>query len=608
MTKTKPPAAPSLVWFRNDLRLGDNPALHTAVQRGAPILCFFILEEDNGLRALGAASRWWLHHSLERLSAALEARGGRLDLFKGRAGDIVPALAKATKAGTAFWNRRYGGSAVSLDATLEKTLADDGCPVETSNGRLLNEPGLVKTKTGGSYSVYSFYWKAALALGAPAKPLPPPSKLQAAHYPAGGPQRVGLKDLALLPTRDWASSWGDAWTPGEEGARERLRDFLHGDLSRYPVERNLLAVKGTSHLSAHLRFGEISPRQVAEAVAAHKTSSAGDGAAKFMAEIGWREFDYQVMHTHPKLAEENLDHRFDRMPWRKLTKDELDAWRRGQTGYPVVDAGMRELWATGYMHNRVRMITASFLIKHLLGDWRIGEKWFWDCLCDADPGEQHDELAMGRRLRRRSLAVFPDIQPGAAGPQVRSRRRLRARPRARTRETAEGRHSRAVASRRRDAGSRRREAGQDLSHAHGRPCGGARAGPRRLSGDEKLTGRFGGFERPEDALLAGTRFDGREKVLDLELEAVGRAHNLVRGRFHDAGGPRRVSRRLAGERGLAREALRSHGKIDHGGRDFLRRLPLLGNRSEDAQRLIVEVDHHAHDSTDRTPRWRRRSP
>ncbi len=385
MTKTKPPAAPSLVWLRNDLRLGDNPALHTAIQRGAPILCFFILEEDNGLRALGAASRWWLHHSLERLSAALEARGGRLDLFKGRAGDIVPALAKATKAGTAFWNRRYGGSAVSLDATLEKTLADDGCPVETSNGRLLNEPGLVKTKTGGSYSVYSFYWKAALALGAPAKPLPPPSKLQAAHYPAGGPQRVGLKDLALLPTRDWASSWGDAWTPGEEGARERLRDFLHGDLSRYPVERNLLAVKGTSHLSAHLRFGEISPRQVAEAVAAHKTCSAGDGAAKFMAEIGWREFEYQVMHTHPKLAEENLDHRFDRMPWRKLTKGELDAWRRGQTGYPVVDAGMRELWATGYMHNRVRMITASFLIKHLLGDWRIGEKWFWDCLCDADP-------------------------------------------------------------------------------------------------------------------------------------------------------------------------------------------------------------------------------
>ena len=255
----------------------------------------------------------------------------------------------------------------------------------TSNGRLLNEPGLVKTKTGGDYSVYSFYWKAALALGAPAKPLLSPSKLQAAHYPAGGPQRVSLKDLALLPTRDWANSWGDAWTPGEEGAHRRLHEFLHGDLSRYPVERNLLAVKGTSHLSAHLRFGEVSPRQVAEAVATHKTAGAGDGPAKFMAEIGWREFDYQVMHTHPDLAEENLDRRFDRMPWRKLPKGELAAWRKGQTGYPVVDAGMRELWATGYMHNRVRMITASFLIKHLLGDWRIGEKWFWDCLCDADP-------------------------------------------------------------------------------------------------------------------------------------------------------------------------------------------------------------------------------
>ena len=387
MKKPQPSTAPTIVWFRNDLRLADHPALHAAAARGAPVLCFFILEEDNGLRALGAASRWWLHHSLDRLGKALAERGGRLDLFKGNAREIVPALAETTKAGAALWNRRYGASAVALDDAIEEAVAIDGRAVETFNGRLIHEPWEIRTKAGGSYNVYSPYWKAAMALGDLPKPLPAPAKLTAASYPAEAPKRVALTDLGLLPTRDWASAWGDAWTPGEAGAQARLREFLAGDLSRYATERNALAVKGTSHLSAHLRFGEVSPRQVAEAaeVAAKKKAHTADGTKKFLAEIGWREFDYHVMHYHPDVAETNLNRKFDEMPWRDLPKAELAAWRKGQTGYPVVDAGMRELWATGYMHNRVRMITASFLIKHLLCDWRVGEKWFWDCLCDADP-------------------------------------------------------------------------------------------------------------------------------------------------------------------------------------------------------------------------------
>ncbi|WP_158810014.1 deoxyribodipyrimidine photo-lyase [Beijerinckia sp. L45] len=381
-------AAPSLVWFRSDLRLADNPALHAAIERGAPILCAFVLEDDNGLRALGAASLWWLHHSLEALAKDLEKHGGRLDLFQGRSGTITPALADASNAGAVFWNRRYGGAAIKHDEAIKTAVASGDRHVESFNGRLIHEPWEIKTKTGGSYGVYTPYWKAAIALGDTSEPLPAPRKLKAAPYPAGGPKRVSLKQLGLLPVKpDWAAGWLDAWTPGEAGAHARLTDFLDGDLSRYEHERNLLSVKGTSHLSAHLRFGEISPRQIVHAAeaAAKKEPHTRDGTKKFVAEIGWREFDYHVMFYHPDVAEVNLHRQFDRMPWRDVPKAELDAWKKGQTGYPVVDAGMRELWATGYMHNRVRMITASFLIKHLMCDWRIGEKWFWDCLCDADP-------------------------------------------------------------------------------------------------------------------------------------------------------------------------------------------------------------------------------
>lgn len=384
--RAKKTGDPSVVWFRDDLRLADNPALVAAKERGAPILCLFILEEDKGLRPLGAASRWWLHHSLEALGADLKDAGTRLDVFVGKASEIVPAVADAANAGALFFNRRYGGAAAALDATVTKAVKTESRAVETFNGRLLHEPWQIRTKAGGNYGVYTPYWKAALAEGDPGDPLPRPRQLDGAACPAGGPTRVSLADLDLLPKKpDWAGGLRTVWTPGEAGARERLDHFLDNDLAAYAEERNRLASDRTSRLSPHLRFGEISPRQIMAGVKAARATASADGAKTFLSEIGWREFDYHVLHYHPDVADKNLHENFDRMPWRALSNAGLEAWRQGRTGYPVVDAGMRELWATGYMHNRVRMIVASFLIKHLLCDWRVGEQWFWDCLCDADP-------------------------------------------------------------------------------------------------------------------------------------------------------------------------------------------------------------------------------
>lgn len=375
---------PSIVWFRNDLRMGDNPALHAAVKRKRPILPVFVLENDNGLRPLGAASRWWLHHSLASLEHDLVAAGAELLLFAGSAGDLLPALATASGAGALFFNRRYGESGRELDAAITTAVEALGCEVESFNGRLLHEPWEIETKAGGSYGVYGPYARAAQAKGLPDKVLSTPKTLDGFTY-EGTPASQDLQALALLPSKpDWAEGWRDRWTPGEAGAQARLRAFVSEKLADYPTERDRLATAGSSHLSPSLRFGELSSRQVLAAVRKAK-GKAAEGATKFIAELLWRDFDYHVLFHHPDLAEKNLHDKFDRMPWHKVSKPTLAAWQQGQTGFPAVDAGMRELWRTGYMHNRVRMITASFLIKDLLYDWRIGEGWFWDCLVDADP-------------------------------------------------------------------------------------------------------------------------------------------------------------------------------------------------------------------------------
>ena len=384
--KDKPPTGPSVVWFRNDLRLADNPALHAARERGDPLLCLFVLETDEGLRPHGGASRWWLHHSLASLAADLASAGACLVILEGEAATIVPKVVDAAGAGALFFNRRYGGAAARLDKAVAEAVEKTGSAVETFNGRLLHEPWEIETKAGGSYGVYTPYWKAARERGLPDSPLPKPRKLDGAAWSGEGPEKTTLEALGLLPSKpDWAKAFGARWTPGEAGAAARLRDFLKDDLAGYEEQRNQLASEATSHLSPHLRFGEISPRTIVAAVNEARTAATKADAECFLSEVGWREFDYHVLHHHPDVGEVNLHRNFDRMPWEEVSKADLQAWQQGRTGYPVVDAGMRELWQTGYMHNRVRMITASFLVKDLLCDWRVGEKWFWDCLCDADP-------------------------------------------------------------------------------------------------------------------------------------------------------------------------------------------------------------------------------
>ena len=356
---------------------------------GGPLICAFVFDEQSpDLRPLGGAARWWLHGSLQKLSADIAARGGRLDIFSGAAAKTIVALAQGSGAQAVVWNRRYGEAERDIDAAVKAALKDCGTAAHSFNGNLLFEPWQVKTKAGADFRVFAPFWKAARAMGEPQAPLPAPDIMQAAALPSAGPQHVSLASLKLLPQKpDWAGGLRAAFSPGEAAARQRIGEFLDGGASDYAENRNRPDLPSTSRLSPHLRFGEISPRQVYHAVLTAQASGkvrAQDGE-KFLSELGWREFSYHLLYHFPKLASENLQSRFNAFPWQAANVDHLKAWQRGMTGYPLVDAGMRELWQTGFMHNRVRMLCASFLIKDLLIDWRVGENWFWDTLCDADP-------------------------------------------------------------------------------------------------------------------------------------------------------------------------------------------------------------------------------
>ena len=379
----------AIVWFRDDLRLSDHPALTAAVATGLPVLCLYLVDEASpGLRPLGGASRWWLHGSLTDLASRLSGAGGRLDVFSGAAMDIVPAVAGAAGAKACFWSRRYGAPERAVDEAVTRALEAGGTRVETSAGTVLHEPATVRSKSGGAFRVFTPFLRASLALGPLGEPLPAPTRIKTAALPGGAPRPVAIEALGLLPTKpDWAGGLRDTWTPGEGAAQAKLHTFVDGGLKGYGEDRNRPAVTATSGLSPHLRFGEISPRQLAAQVrhAADAGTAAEDEVAKFLSEVVWRDFAYNLLVEHPDLATDAVQTNFRAFPYRREDKPSIDAWRHGRTGYPLVDAGMRELWQTGVMHNRVRMITASFLVKHLLIDWRVGEAWFWDTLCDADP-------------------------------------------------------------------------------------------------------------------------------------------------------------------------------------------------------------------------------
>ena len=368
--------APIIIWFRRDLRIADNPALFEAAATGRPVICLYIFETEKE-RELGSASQWWLHHSLQSLSQDLESIGATLILRKGQAFRILDMMIEDTGAESVYWNRRYDLDPRETDAAIKADLTQRGLTVKSFRANLLSEPWTVKTKTDNYYKVFTPYWRMAQESIDTSDPLPAPKTVN--HY-EGALKSESLDALGLLPTSpDWAAKMSPHWTIGSKGAEKALKQFLSGPVGDYPEDRDRPDREGTSKLSPHLAFGEISPKQIWQACKGDL-----DKARKFLAEIGWREFSYVLLYHNPKLATENFKPAFNAFEWNS-SPDHLHRWQHGQTGYPFVDAGMRQLWQTGWQHNRVRMVTASFLIKHLLIDWREGEKWFHDTLVDADP-------------------------------------------------------------------------------------------------------------------------------------------------------------------------------------------------------------------------------
>ena len=372
----------TIVWFRQDLRLQDNPALAAAATRGAPVVPVFILDDTGeGRWPMGAASRWWLHHSIAALDAALRERGSRLVLARGDSGAVLRELIAATGADAVFWNRRYEPAAIVRDKALKAGL---GVETMSFNASLLFEPHTVKNKAGAPFQVFTPFWKHCLTLK-----VDEPVRLRVGDIlsPPKWPRSVALDELALRPTICWDTGFAPVWTPGEAGAQSRLRKFIASALTGYADQRNRPDVDGTSALSPHLHFGELGPRQIWAAVQASAKGRGvfppSRGAQVFLSEVGWREFAHHLLFHFPHTPEAPLRTELAAFPWQSDAR-QLHVWQRGRTGYPIVDAGMRQLWTTGWMHNRVRMIVASFLVKHLRISWQAGADWFWDTLVDAD--------------------------------------------------------------------------------------------------------------------------------------------------------------------------------------------------------------------------------
>ncbi|MEP7353560.1 MAG: deoxyribodipyrimidine photo-lyase [Acidobacteriota bacterium] len=365
----------TLVWLRQDLRLSDNPSLNAAMERGSPIVPVFIWSpQEEGNRPLGSASRWWLKQSLEQLNAALRKRGSRLVIRSGPVLDTLLTLSKETGANAIFWNRTYEPAAIARDRELKHTLRERGLTVNSFPGNLLFEPWTLANSTGQPFRVFTAFWKACLKSPAPASPSSAPDTILA---PASWPNSEQDLDLDSDTKVDWAAGLRESWQPGEASALKQLTVFLDHAVVPYATERDRPDHPGTSLLSPYLHFGELSPRQIWHAAVGRPD------AAAFLRQLVWREFAHHLLFHYPATPDQPLRSEFLHFPWR-LDEASFKAWTRGQTGYPIVDAGMRQLWHTGWMHNRVRMVAASFLVKHLLIPWQEGAAWFWDTLVDAD--------------------------------------------------------------------------------------------------------------------------------------------------------------------------------------------------------------------------------
>lgn len=373
--------APALVWLGDDLRVDDNPALTAAAESGRPVVALFVLDQGTG-RPPGGAARWWLHHGLAAVRAELAALGIPLVLRTGPVSLAVPGFAAELEAGLVTWNQRADPAAREAERRIEAALRADGRQARRFLGDRVFAPGTVQTGAGKPFRVFTPFWRAAMALPAPHRPKPAPRKVRA---PADVPAGEALESLRLLPVApDWAGGIAAEWRPGAREAGRRLAAFLDDGLAGYAERRDDVGADATSGLSPYLRFGHLSPRRLFHAV---RDRAGADGldadGAKFLAELGWREFCRELLDQFPALHDEPIDRRFTAFRWRDDPAG-LAAWQQGRTGIPLVDAAMRCLWQTGFIHNRARMVAASFLVKHLMIDWRAGERWFWDTLVDAD--------------------------------------------------------------------------------------------------------------------------------------------------------------------------------------------------------------------------------
>ncbi len=374
--------ANAIVWFRNDLRLADNPALQAALDAGHVPVCIYIhAPKEEGDWCPGGASDAWRHRSLLALDTDLRARGSRLRIFLGPSLQLLQTLAAACDAEAVYWNRRYEPAIEKRDTRIKQTLRESGLHAESANGALLFEPWQLATKQGGPYRVFTPFWRAALADWRQHRLAEAPARLPDTD---AGPDGVGVEGLGLSPSLAWDAGFWEHWRPGEAGAHEALEVFIDGALRGYREARDRPDRVGTSRLSPHLHFGEIAPWRIVDALQAVRDAAHGADIDACIRELGWREFTHHLLHHFPESTDRNFNRSFDAFPWRRRDARAVEAWQQGMTGIPIVDAGMRELWQSGWMHNRVRMIVASYLCKHMGQHWLEGARWFWDTLVDAD--------------------------------------------------------------------------------------------------------------------------------------------------------------------------------------------------------------------------------
>ncbi len=374
-----------IVWFRQDLRLDDNPALATAIKSGKAIIPLYIWSPDEeGKWSPGRASRYWLHHALKSLEKELQDLGSRLVISRGPCLETLEKIISHTSVDSVYWNRSYESAAIKRDTRIKKTLRKNGIDVESYNANLLYEPHQIQNKQGSPFRVYTPFWRHYQALEIPA---PVGTSVKKLASPRKWPKSLSIRDLGLIPKIKWYKDIDKFWDPRKCTAKDYLAKFLDGPIQGYPKDRDYPAVDGVSCLSPFLHFGQIGPRQIWHSVVRHENKqgrlSPGKAADAWLRQLIWREFAHHLLYHFPETTDKPMYSKFAAFPWKK-NRHLLESWQQGKTGYPIVDAGMRQLWKTGWMHNRVRMIVGSFLVKDLLIHWLQGARWFWDTLVDAD--------------------------------------------------------------------------------------------------------------------------------------------------------------------------------------------------------------------------------